>query len=72
MLLYIQILYLQGKTHAILPLAMLSGLQFCAAVAAMTLPETQYHRTHNQSMQEAEEFGKYWTWTDCFRVKPLK
>lgn len=63
--------WLKGRKSPGVPLLTLGSLQIAGAVVALLLPET-IHQKSLHTLQDWEEFGKYRSWCDYFRLGPPK
>ncbi|XP_053613138.1 carcinine transporter [Plodia interpunctella] len=54
-----------GSSNLILPLVVMGAVSVVGGLTALRLPET-LHSSLPQTAEEGEEFGKNWTYKDCF------
>ncbi|XP_055600544.1 carcinine transporter-like isoform X1 [Uranotaenia lowii] len=59
-----------GKDNLILPLVIMGCVSVAGGFTGLRLPETLHHRLP-QTLEEGEEFGKDWSFDDCFRCIPV-
>ncbi|XP_055634803.1 carcinine transporter [Toxorhynchites rutilus septentrionalis] len=60
-----------GKENLVLPLVIMGCVSVAGGFTGLRLPETLHHRLP-QTLEEGEEFGKDWTFDDCFRCSSPK
>ena len=61
----------QGTELLVLPLVILGVVSVVGGISGLRLPETLNHRLP-QTVEEGEEFGKDWTFTECLRCIPIR
>ncbi|CAG9784350.1 unnamed protein product [Diatraea saccharalis] len=54
-----------GSSNLVLPLVVMGVLSVIGGISCLRLPET-LHTSLPQTAEEGEEFGKNWTYKDCF------
>ncbi|XP_038222161.1 carcinine transporter isoform X2 [Zerene cesonia] len=54
-----------GTSNLVLPLVLMGGVAVIGGLTALRLPET-LHTSLPQTAEEGEEFGKDWTYKDCW------
>ncbi|KAF5306653.1 hypothetical protein FQA39_LY08842 [Lamprigera yunnana] len=60
-----------GSENLILPLIIMGVIAMVGGILGLRLPETLHYRLP-QTVEEGEEFGKYFTLEDCYRCIPLR
>ncbi|KAJ9578896.1 hypothetical protein L9F63_004853 [Diploptera punctata] len=60
-----------GTELLVLPLVILGVISVIGGISGLRLPETLYHRLP-QTVEEGEDFGKDWTFTECLRCIPIR
>ncbi|XP_014370134.2 carcinine transporter isoform X1 [Papilio machaon] len=55
-----------GSSNLVLPLVVMGAVSVVGGLTALRLPET-LHTSLPQTAEEGEEFGKDWTYADCFK-----
>ncbi|CAH2066908.1 unnamed protein product, partial [Iphiclides podalirius] len=55
-----------GSSNLVLPLVVMGAVSVVGGLTALRLPET-LHCSLPQTAEEGEEFGKDWTYADCFK-----
>lgn len=61
----------QGRENLVLPLLIMGILSVIGGITGLRLPETLYYKMP-QTVEEGEEFGKNWTWSDCINCVPKR
>lgn len=61
----------QGSENLVMPLVIMGAISMIGGISGLRLPETLHHRLP-QTLEEGEEFGKEWSYTDCIRCIPIK
>lgn len=59
-----------GKDNLRMPLVIMGMVAVFGGLTGLRLPETLHYKLP-QTLEEGEEFGKDWNWTDCMRCVPL-
>uniref|UniRef100_A0AAR5P5L2 Major facilitator superfamily (MFS) profile domain-containing protein n=4 Tax=Dendroctonus ponderosae TaxID=77166 RepID=A0AAR5P5L2_DENPD len=60
-----------GSDVLVLPIIIMGIISVLGGLCGLRLPETLHHRLP-QTMEEGEEFGKDFEWSDCLRCRPPK
>ncbi|CAH1130957.1 unnamed protein product [Ceutorhynchus assimilis] len=60
-----------GSDVLVLPIIIMGIISFFGGLCGLRLPETLNHRLP-QTLEEGEEFGKYFSWDDCFKCVPAQ